>query len=296
MKTVLLSVTLTMVAVTSFGQWNWGVNFDSPWYLDRIVRDTISNPNCTWQVGHPSKTVFTSAHSVPNVVVTDTLNSVPPNDTSIFYLTHVRGQFAPFHVFVLHFWYMLDGDSTDFGKIEISPDTGHTWINVLTEDTTFQMNWNSPKPTLTGSTVGWQSFDLNMMQWASGFGTFPIYMTGDTILFRFTYITDSGSVSHDGWMMDDFMLEDYFEGIEKIQNDNLISISPNPTSDELRVHTTKVSDKQTIQILNCTGQILYDNANFIGTTIDTRQLANGIYLLRYSDTKSFSIKKFIVQH
>lgn len=296
MKKLLLSISLTFVAATSFGQFGWGIDFDTPWYLDRIVRDTISNPNCIWQVGHPSKTVFTSAHSVPNVIVTDTLNPVPANDTSIFYLKHVRDQFQPFHIFVLHFWYQMDGDSTDFGTIEISPDTGHTWINVLTQDTTFQMNWQTPKPTLTGSTSGWTSFNLGMENWASGWGTFPIAMTADTILFRFTYITDSSSTPHDGWMIDDFNLEDWAEGIVEIQNDNLISISPNPTSDELRVHRTKASDNSKIQILNYTGQVLYDNSNFIGENIDTRQLSNGVYLLKYSDTKFFSIKRFVVQH
>ncbi len=301
MRKLLLLISLTLTAVTSFGQSGWGVDFDSPLYLDRIVRDTISNPNCIWQVGHPNKTVFTSAHSVPNVIVTDTLNPVPVNDTSIFYLKHVRDNIIqPFHIFVLHFLYQMDGDSTDFGTIEISPDTGHTWINLLNQDTTFQFNWSSPKPTLTGSTSGWTSFDLDMETWASypifGGGPFPILLTADTILFRFTYITDSSSAPHDGWMIDDFNLEDWAEGILEIQNDNLISISPNPTSDELRIHRTKVSANSRIQILSYTGQVLYDNSNLIGETIDTQQLTNGIYLLKYSDTKSYAIKRFIVQH
>ncbi len=296
MKKLLLSISLILIAATSFGQWQWGIDFEAPFYLDRIVRDTITNPNCIWQIGQPSKTVFTSAHSAPNAIVTDILNPVPANDTSIFYLKHVRTPSAPFHVFILRFWFRMDGDSADFGKIEISPDTGNTWINVLTQDTTFQMNWNSLKPTLTGSTAGWQSFDLDMTTWASGFGTFPIYMTADTILFRFTYISDSSSALHDGWMIDDFMLEDWFEGIEEFQNDSLISIYPNPTSDELKIHRTKGNDNGKVQIFNYTGQVLYNSPYFINESIDTKQLANGIYLLKYSDTKSFSIKRFVVQH
>ena len=135
-----------------------------------------------------------------------------------------------------------------------------------------------------------------MEAWASGWGVFPVAMTADTILFRFTYVTDGNSTAHDGWIIDDFQLEDWWEGIEEIQNDNLISISPNPTSDELRIHRTRASDKQRIQILNYTGQLFYDNSNFIGETFNARQLANGIYLLKYSDSKNFSIKKFVVQH
>ncbi len=297
MKKILLSISLTVIAATSFGQILWGIDFDTPFYLDRIDRDTISNPNCTWQVGHPNKTVFTSAYSVPNAIVTDTLNPVPVNDTSIFYLKHVRNQNSIFHYFRLGFWFQMDGDSTDFGTIEISPDTGSTWINLLKKDTTYLINWHSFKPTLTGSTSGWQWFELDMLQWASGWGNFPIAMTADTILFRFTYITDSNSTPHDGWMIDDFVLEDSFESvIEEIQNANLISISPNPTTDELIIHRKKISDHSKIQILNFTGQVLYEKTNFNGETIDTRQLSNGIYLLKYSDTKNFSIKSFVVQH
>ena len=301
MKKLLLSFSVTLVAATSFGQWQWSVDFDSPYYLNRIVIDNVTNSNCAWQVGQPSKTVFTSSHSVPNSIVTDTLNPVPPNDTSIFYLKHARDNITmPFHVFVLHFWYQMNGDTTDFGTIEISPDTGHTWINVLTEDTSFQMDWEYPKPTLKGSTSGWQSFDLNMMTWASatnwGFPILPIYMTADTILFRFTYITDSSSVPHDGWIIDDFFLEDWAEGIEAIENNRLISISPNPTSDEIRIHRTKSSDNERVQILNYAGQILIEDLHFKEETINVGYLPNGIYLLKYSDTKNFSIQKFIIQH
>ena len=296
MKKLLLSISLALIAATSFGQFGWGIDFDTPWNLDRIVRDTITNPNCIWQVGQPTKIVFTSAYSVPNAIVTDTLNPIPANDTSIFYLKHVRDQFQPFHIFVLHFLYQMDGDSTYFGTIEISPDTGHTWLNVLTQDTTFLMTWQTPKPTLTGSTTGWQSFNLGIENWASGWGTFPISMTADTILFRFTYITDSSSAPHDGWMIDDFNLEDWAEGIQEIQNDNLISVFPNPTSDELLVKQKIKTDKQLIQVYDFIGRLVFENLNFTGPTIETRQLNNGVYLLKYSDTKNYSLKKFVVQH
>jgi len=297
MKTILLSISLALFTATAFGQWGWGVDFESSLYLDRIVIDTAAYPNCVWQIGQPGKTVFNSANSIPNAIVTDTLNPVPPNDTSVFYLKHVRDNiFQPFHVFVLHFMYQMNGDSTDFGTIEISPDTGHTWINLLTEDTTYLMYWQTAKPTLTGSTNGWQSFDLDMTNWASDWGNFPIAMTADTIIFRFTYITDSSSTNSDGWMIDDFVLEDWSEGIPEIQNNNLISLSPNPTSNKLEIQKTKPAENVRVQIMNCTGQILIDNLHFTGENVDVSSLPCGIYFLKYSDDKNFAIKKFIVQH
>lgn len=297
MKIFIISISLTLIVLTSFGQTYWTPNFDlivpNNGYTDLVYIDTFSNPNCIWQVGHPTKTVFTNAHSVPNAIVTDTLNPVPPNDTSIFYLQHLKSD-IPWCVFALHFWYQTKGDSTDRGIIEVSPDSAHSvWINLLTQDTTYNFQWWSEKPTLTGSTVGWKEFDLYLLNAGSTIGS---YNLADTILFRFTYITDNINTLHDGWMIDDIGVDDWMSGISEIQNDNLISVYPNPTTDHLTIQRNKSSDKQSVKIFDYTGQVLSENQNFAGETIDTRQLNNGVYLLKYSDTKSFSIKKFIVNH
>jgi hypothetical protein len=298
MKTILLTISLTMLATISFGQFEWGIDFDPPYYQyvsDRIIIDTVSNINCLWQVGHPSKVVFSSAFSNPNAIVTDTSNAVPSNDTSIFYIKHVRDQFAPFHIFGLHFKYQMDGDATDRGIIEISPDTGNTWINPLTQDTTFHMVWYSPKPTLKGSTTDWQTFDLYMNEWATGWATFPIYLSADTILFRFTYITDNNSTIKDGWIIDNIEIEDWWEGIEEYNKD-LTIIYPNPVSDKINISNTVKGSKQTIQITNLVGQLQYYNSDFNGKPIDTKFFKNGIYILKYSNQARTIINKFIVNH
>ena len=301
MKKLQLLIFILLFSASTFGQiTDWGFGFDTPDQLWRFSFDTTSNPNCSWQIGRPSKSIFSSAYTAPNAILTDTINPVPANDTSIFYMKHNRGVLQ-FHIFVLHFLYQMDGDSTDFGSIEISPDYGQTWINILTEDTTYRMTWLSPKPTLNGSTNGWMWFDLDMNVWAStdsGLGgtTFPTYITADTVLFRFTYITDTNSTPHDGWMIDNFFLEDWAEGISEDQNNNLISVFPNPCSGQLYIERNKFSDKSRVQIFNYTGQKLYDNTNFIGEAIDTRQLTNGIYFLKYSDTENFCIKKIVIEN
>lgn len=292
MKKLLLLISLTIVSATSFGQYSWGLNFDDTTYINRVKIDTISNPNCIWQIGHPAKTIFNSAYSVPNVIVTDTLNPYPTNDTSRFIIKHKRpGNFAGNMELQLDFYFKLNSDTlTDYGMIEASIDNGITWINLLTQDIIYNLQWDAPKPVLSGNTNDWVHYSENLalLTYTLGYA--------DTLLYRFTFISDSVQTNKEGWMLDGFSFSDIWEGIPEYQNDNLISISPNPVSDELRIHTTKIADKQTIQILNYTGQVLYDNSNFIGTTLDTRQLANGIYLLKYSDMKSLSIKKFVVQH
>jgi hypothetical protein len=74
------------------------------------------------------------------------------------------------------------------------------------------------------------------------------------------------------------------------------SIFPNPASDILMVITPKIHSEKRIQILNYNGQIIYDNQNFTGDQIETGQLSNGIYFIKYSDAKNILISKFVVQH
>ena len=294
MKKLSLSVSLILLFATSYGQTIWGIDFDCQTNLDRIYLDSVSNPACIWQIGELAKTVFNTSHSVPHVIVTDKINAVPPNDTSIFYLKHSTSHLT-FHHLSLSFWYQMDGDSTDRGIIEVSPDSAHNvWINLLTQDSTYNFNWATTKPTLTGSTIGWQPFELTLMNSYSTMGNYPL---ADSVLFRFTYITDSISTPYDGWMMDDFLIEDdVVEGMNKFQDDNLISVYPNPTAANLTIRNTKNYGKKTVQILNYSGQIQFENQNFQGNFIDTRELTNGAYLLKYSDTKSLFVKKIIVNH
>jgi len=292
MKKIFLLLLLTFTVATSFGQWDWNLNFEDPSYYNRVFIDTISNSNNIWQIGTPNKIIFNSAHSPTHAIVTDTMNYYPSNDTSRFIITHIRqGPFGGNESLLLDFYFKLNTDPiTDYGTIEVSIDNGLTWINLLTQDTIYGFHWYEPKPVLTGNTNGWVHFSEELMTLT--------YLVGysDTLLYRFTFISDGTQTNKEGWMMDDFTFHDYWEGIQEIQNDGLISLFPNPTSYDITINSTNKSNTQIIQIFKNTGLLIYNNSTFHGETIDTRQLSNGIYLLKYSDEKSFSIKKFVVNH
>ena len=286
-----------LFSVASFSQssYFYTLDFEDTAALHHLRIDTVSNLNNIWQVGAPQKTIFTNAYSNPNVIVTDTINPYPINDTSSFTIVNVAhdGFTAP-HTASLIGEYSVNSDTlTDFGTIEFSPDNGTSWYDIIndtfiTNHIYVQQHWIS----LTGNSNGWQQFYVNL----APLGPLFNIQLGDTVLWRFTFISDNIQTNKDGLMFDNLYFEDYVEGIPEIQNDNLISISPNPTSNELRIHKSNVSDSQKVQVLNYRGQVLYDNSNFIGDMIDIRQLPNGIYLLKYAATKYFSVKKFVVQH
>ena len=286
-----------LFSVASFSQSSsfYTLDFEDTAALHHLRIDTVSNLNNIWQVGAPQKTIFTNAYSNPNVIVTDTINPYPINDTSSFTIVNVAhdGFTAP-HTASLIGEYSVNSDTlTDFGTIEFSPDNGTSWYDIIndtfiTNHIYVQQHWIS----LTGNSNGWQQFYVNL----APLGPLFNIQLGDTVLWRFTFISDNIQTNKDGLMFDNLYFEDYVEGIPEIQNDNLISISPNPTSNELRIYKSNVSDSQKVQVLNYRGQVLYDNSNFIGDMIDIRQLPNGIYLLKYAATKYFSVKKFVVQH
>ena len=288
---------MMLFSVASFSQSSsfYTLDFEDTAALHHLRIDTVSNLNNIWQVGAPQKTIFTNAYSNPNVIVTDTINPYPINDTSSFTIVNVAGDgFTYPHTASLIGEYSVNSDTlTDFGTIEFSPDNGTSWYDIIndtfiTNHIYVQQHWIS----LTGNSNGWQQFYVNL----APLGPLFNIQLGDTVLWRFTFISDNIQTNKDGLMFDNLYFEDYVEGIPEIQNDNLISISPNPTSNELRIHKSNVSDSQKVQVLNYRGQVLYDNSNFIGDMIDIRQLPNGIYLLKYAATKYFSVKKFVVQH
>ena len=83
MKKLITILAVLMLTNTTFAQWEYFIDFDSPnSQNNHIIIDTISNPDNIWQIGVPSKTIFDSAYSLTHAIVTDTLNAYPVNDTS----------------------------------------------------------------------------------------------------------------------------------------------------------------------------------------------------------------------
>lgn len=291
-KTLSLLLILTMGSI--FGQ-EYYLNLEDSIKLQHLNIDTVSNSFNSWQVGTPQKSIFSSAFSVPNAIVTSLLNPYPIYDTSIFLITNIaEGGFAGPHTAILEGQYYVNSDSlNDYGTIEFSLDKGVTWIDLINTTTySSYLSWELPKPILTGNSNGWQHFQVFLSELGLLFNT----QYGDTLLYRFTFVSDGTQTNKDGLMFDDFHFVDYIEGIDEKFNDNLITIYPNPVSKELTIKRNALCDDYIIQIFDSKGQLVDINTNCIEDIIDIQQLKNGIYLLKYSDTKSFIIRKFIVNH
>ncbi|HYV91999.1 MAG TPA: T9SS type A sorting domain-containing protein [Chitinophagales bacterium] len=293
-RNLLLSVALIIsIVTTSFGQWgSWEINFEDTTTLSRVLIDTVSNPNNIWQIGHPNKVIFNSEISIPNVIVTDTVNPYPSNDTSSFTIIHLAsaGWALAYPKVDIGGWYFVDCDTlTDYGYIDFSPDHGNTWYRADSSEGFCTWGATEELPIFTGFSNGWKHFYYCLQV------PYPVN-EGDTILYRFTFISDSVQTNKDGLMFDDLHFEDWAEGIQEVQNGNLFSLSPNPVQNLLTInfHSLSPDFSGTIAVYDVAGRKIVLPITFIadsyGTNnkaeLTTTTLSNGIYLLQIINTKT----------
>lgn len=220
--------------------------------------DTSKQTN-SWQIGSPQKNIFTSAHSPHRVIVTDTLNSYSANDTSSFIIMNIAGPGFTYPFIVgLAGYYQVDTDSlNDYGLLEFSPNNGVTWIDLL-NDTVYSAyyDWGlSDKPVFTGKTSGWTRFHVRL----GSLGPVFNIQDGDTVLYRFTFISDSIPDGLDGLMFDDFDYVDFVMGIEYLDFEEINSKAfPNPAFQNLTIEFSNSNHSDfTLVILDNLGRVVY---------------------------------------
>ncbi|MFC2152850.1 hypothetical protein ACFLSE_10030, partial [Bacteroidota bacterium] len=237
---ILLTFILTFIVTSSYSQyWEYEINFEDTNEFFRLEIDTVSNSNNIWQIGSPDKTIFKSAFSEPNVIITDSINCYPTNDTSSFIIKHavdVISGFVNVHTATIGGRYYVNSDTlTDYGILEISPDNGETWINLISDTTYLNKNcytWWSPKPIFSGNSNSWVEFTV----WVAGFGPEFNMQIEDTVLYKFSFISDNNESNKDGLMFDNLHFEDWYEGINSINIKQIISKAfPNPTNDWITI-------------------------------------------------------------
>ena len=276
----------------------YSVSFDDLTYKNFIFIDTTTYHHNIWQVGKPNKIIFTSAYSAPNSIVTDTLNPYSANDTSVFILKVPAyslwpGSLTAWGPFLyLSFYYQLNIDTGTKIKVEVTVDTLGSWVDLTQYPLTHNLQWATglPRPNLDSSTSGWSIFELEYPHILSPFSIH------DTILFRFTFISDSNLAHKDGWIMDDIQLAYYFEaGISQIENDNLISIYPNPSKGNIYIHSNKPNIKSAeVSVYNTQGREVYKTRSVPVNSYFDLSLPNGNYTLKYSAGDEFCMKKIVI--
>ncbi len=260
--------------------------FDCNYILDfnngkdsiHITIDTISNPSNMWQIGIPQKVTFNTPGDF--AIVTDTINSYGINDTSIFILKHVAcdGLGIGDHTgpSAISGMYQVDTDSlNDYGKIEFSPDNGSSWVLISDDTVTYN---GLPWPTyiygntFTGSSNGESHFYIDL---ALSNEIFNIAI-GDTVLFRFTFISDGIVESKDGLMFTEISILDMWAtGLGEVDPPAII-IFPNPASTAIQIQNVD-APIQALKIFSLDGRLVYFEKNVDQNNIPIEFLENGTY-------------------
>jgi len=192
---------------------NYCINFEDTFCNSTIIIDTTEFPTNLWQIGKPQKPVFDSVANLSNTIITDTINSYPINNHSIFIIQNTVTMGFIYGLNMLRGSYFVQSDSlNDYGTMDVSTDNGLTWIDIINDTVYNSFVWYSLKPVLTGNS----SFNIQL---------------GDTVLFRFSFISDSIPENLGGLMFDDICFDNFVEGISETHFKQIkSSIYPNPSS------------------------------------------------------------------
>ncbi|MFT5820736.1 MAG: hypothetical protein ACI8ZM_001983 [Crocinitomix sp.] len=306
MKSTLLL--LALIPTIAFSQWfeeypyTTYLNFDTDLNLEYIYRDTVANPDNIWQIASPNKVVFIEATSSPNVIITDSTNSYPINDTSSFIIIHEITECFDFGSGLEGKYFVDSDEGNDYGKIEFSPDNGISWILISDDTLTFE-SWDgeiytwpteiyisgdiSDSISFSGETVGWEDFYINLEQGREIFEC----EEGDTVLFKFSFISDSIFDDKDGLMFDDLVLRDLLTfGIDEA-NPIALTVYPNPTAEIIYLNAPN-NEIQKVEVFNIQGRRIYTSITELNQ-VNVSNLPIGNYHLKIHTLQGAAVKSFV---
>jgi hypothetical protein len=157
--------------------------------------------------------------------------------------------------------------------------------------------WDSfNKPILTGNSNGWKSFWVNLAVLGK---TYNINYE-DTVLYRFSFISDSIQTNKCGLMFDDFLFVDLVEsGIKEQGYDYLRSTCfPNPVANQLTIIFNNINNSIfEFEIYDASGKQITHLSDIKSQefNLDTKDFKKGVFYYRLIDKncKKISTGSFI---
>ncbi len=254
-----------------------------------------------WQIGPPQKTIFNAAATVPNVLVTDTINSIPNNDSSSFQYILPNVDWG-WGILAVQWTQKLDLDhKKDFGLLEFSVDNGDTWQNAFNNPYVYNFYGfeSSNVDTLSDGSIGFTGQDST---WRNIWFCFDGSWLGsnDTIVVRHTLLSDSIDNNNEGWMIDNMIIQmTWIHTIAEKEQEKYIRISPNPSTGRFNIDIKKINGPHIIEhmeLSDMNGKLL-QKWEYIPTKffIDLDDYPNGFYYLNIKTNQSSEVHKIMLQ-
>jgi len=263
--------------------------------------------NNIWQIGKPNKLLADSAYSIPNAIITDTINPYPVNSNSFFELNITDfNNFPSFYTWgemILSFNHKYETDSAhDLGYIMQSYDNGVTWYG-LTD--VIQPYWIINSTNLYNnqdtSQNGVAGFSGNSNQWKNVEVHWVWCMITkcffDTCKIRFYFSSDNVNTNKGGWIIDNIRVRGY-EVIGNVQDNSSYSEYmnfPNPLYENSEIEFKK--PVQSIQFFNGTGKlVLQKNRISDSFNFQSYGFQKSLYIMKcvFEDGKII-VKKIVVE-
>lgn len=271
----------TLLLIVLFGfnniyaQWyNETINFENP---SSMVWIDNAQDNNIWQIGTPQKEYFDEAYSVPYAILTDTLQNYGENIHSSFIVSVKDWSWFEGSPSILSFKHKFDTDTlSDGGYIDVSYDSGETWLSIIHDTTMFNCEWSpgyyflsqnfyadndtlfNGKPGFSGRSDDWETASF---EWLYCLGVKDYYP--DSLMIRFNFISDDIASNKAGWMIDDIKLQS-FECSSVSENENTISSSiyPNPINSNSVLKIEGWQNKNyDLEIFDLNGRLVYSKFN-----------------------------------
>lgn len=281
-------------------------NFNSSW--SRLKID-LTNTNNDWVIGSTNKPFFGQANSLPNAIMTDSLNPYSPNNLSYFDIGFSAwdGSGFPYNMYI-QFDHKYETDTlVDGGFITLSYDSGQTWVNAINDSSSVVLfNWPyinaqnlyTISDTLINGNFGYSGtsdWKTTILQWI---WALPVkYISTDSLIIRFNFISDGNQTNKDGWIIDNIVVGDVDMGSSIQENKNAFesSIFPNITSNYFQFKTSVGKPIDLIEITSIAGVKCISIANpNPEEKISIINLPSGIYFVTLLSKGKYSTNKLII--
>jgi hypothetical protein len=276
------------------------ISFDEPtsWITILPLQNNI------WQIGAPHKTFFNSAYTLPDAIVTDTINDYPLNNFSSFEL--IVGLFnVPEYAndLFIDFRHKYDSDTgQDGGYITVSWDNGTTWMNIIDDNLApYEITPHNPNYGFGNNNLyDYWSFLANGQQGFTGYSGNWIHSCmawydlvvkktanniPDTVRLRFNFISDNIPHNREGWMIDQIRLFSIDLGMgipEYLQGKSHSWFYPNPLTKTATFTMNKTYLDVHYELMDTRGVLIStgDRGTCDQFTFERSDLRPGIYFMR----------------
>jgi hypothetical protein len=219
--------------------------------------------NNIWETGAPQNIIFDTAFSAPNAIVTDLDSTYSSADSSRFQVK-ISPNFYTYGIFAFEWVQKIDyANPGDGGMVEFRFMDDSVWHNAFTSPIVYNFyGFDSANvKLLPNGEFGFSSTDSAWKSIWLCFDYSYLATRNDSMIFRFTSLTNSDTINQEGWMIDNMFTHlsvTHSATEEKIQEEYL-RVYPTLVEDIVYIEAKKLNQFhliEQIELINSSGQVV----------------------------------------